>query len=200
MAVAGISFPTPQAYSGGADFAPLAKLGDVYQAAQARQRQLSALSQLGSDPTANAQALIQSGDPTLATQGLTLQGQQATRAEQQSQHAEAVREFEAQQRIRQAQEKRAQETFDEDSATGRAQKLKAAGLDPNDPMYRGYIVTGQNLPDPNKINAPMREVQGYFQAGKSLGMTDEQATAFAANGGKMPKADLSAGEESASTR
>ena len=36
-----------------------------------------------------------------------------------------------------------------------------------------------------------RETQGYLQAGKNLGMTDDQATAFAANKGKAPKDDLS---------
>ena len=35
-----------------------------------------------------------------------------------------------------------------------------------------------------------QEVQGYFKAGKDLGMTDDQATAFAANKGKTPKEDL----------
>jgi hypothetical protein len=40
-----------------------------------------------------------------------------------------------------------------------------------------------------------REVQGWFTAGKKLGMTDEQATAYAANKGKIPGQDLRPGEE-----
>lgn len=40
-----------------------------------------------------------------------------------------------------------------------------------------------------------REVQGYFAAGKGLGMSDQDATAFAANKGKTPKEDLSPGEK-----
>lgn len=35
-----------------------------------------------------------------------------------------------------------------------------------------------------------REVQGYYQAGKNLGMSDDQARAYAANKGKMPSEDL----------
>ena len=36
-----------------------------------------------------------------------------------------------------------------------------------------------------------QEAQGYFKAGKDLGMTDDQARAYAANKGKSPKDDLS---------
>jgi hypothetical protein len=40
-----------------------------------------------------------------------------------------------------------------------------------------------------------REVKGWYDAGKKLGMTDEQATAYAANKGKTPHQDLRPGEE-----
>jgi hypothetical protein len=39
-----------------------------------------------------------------------------------------------------------------------------------------------------------RETQGYYNAGINLGMTPEQARAFAANKGKTPKEDLSAAQ------
>ena len=44
-----ISFPTPQAYSGGADFSMLANLGNVYKKAQEDARQQEALGKLGPD-------------------------------------------------------------------------------------------------------------------------------------------------------
>jgi hypothetical protein len=40
------------------------------------------------------------------------------------------------------------------------------------------------------VSKQQREYQGYYQAGKDLKMTDEQAAAFAANKGKMPSEDL----------
>lgn len=42
-----------------------------------------------------------------------------------------------------------------------------------------------------------REVQGYFKAAKDLGMSDQDATAFAANKGKTPRQDLTPTEEKA---
>lgn len=159
MAIGSVSFPQPQAYSGGADFTPLANLGNVYQQAQARDRQLAALARLGTDPTANAAILMQSGDPTLVGQGMTAQGQQADRAER-------MREFQAQQAIRQSQERRAQQTFEEDSVEGRTAKLVGAGLDPNDPLNRAYVATGQNPPDVIKQAAEKR-AQTTFEQGQA---------------------------------
>jgi hypothetical protein len=68
-----INFPAPQAWSGGADFSPLANLGNVYRDAQSEAAKSRALSQLGADPNANMQTLLQSGVPSLATIGLNLQ-------------------------------------------------------------------------------------------------------------------------------
>lgn len=124
MAVGGISFPTPQAFSGGVDWSPLANLGNVYQAGQDRNRKLSALAQLGNDPTANAQVLIRSGDPTLAAQGINMQSQQAARDEQ-------VREFNAQQQIRQAEEHRRQKDWEEQDPEAAAAAISK--LFPNQP-------------------------------------------------------------------
>ena len=106
----------------------LANLGNVYQKGQEQARQQTALASLGQDPAANAKALIGSGVPSLVELGMNAQNQQQAQA------------------IRQAQEKRAQQTFEEDSPTGRIAKLKDAGINPADPAYRPYIVTGQNLP------------------------------------------------------
>lgn len=195
MPVNSVSFPTPQAYSGGIDWSPLANLGNVYQQAQARDRQQAALSQLGSDPTANAQALIQSNDPTLAQLGIKMQQQQQA-------DVESRREFEAQQRIREQTAAQAKETFEEDSPTARAQKLVKQGIDPKDPAWRPWIITGQGAPDPNKVGKAdqvVAETLGNYKAGKALGMTDDQARAYAANKGKLPKEDLTATEERAAT-
>lgn len=195
MPVNSVSFPTPQAYSGGADFSPLANLPNIYQQSQQRAAQQQALGQLGNDPTANAQALISSNDPTLAQLGIRMQQQQA-------QDVESRREFEAQQRIREQTAAQAKATFEEDSPTARAQKLVDQGIDPKDPAWRPWIITGQGAPDPNKVSKAdqvVAETLGNYKAGKALGMTDDQAKAYAANKGKLPKEDLTATEERAAT-
>lgn len=146
MAVSSVSFPQPQAYSGGIDWSPLANLGNVYQQAQERNMQQAALSRLGNDPTANAQALIGSGVPSLAQLGIQMQGQQATRAEQQ-------REFEAQQALRVRQDQRAeaearrqQTDWEENTPEGRAAKLKKNNQDPNAPEWQTWVATGAGAP------------------------------------------------------
>jgi hypothetical protein len=277
-----ISFPTPQAWSGGADFTPLAQLGNVYAKAQEQARQQDALSQLGQGPEADTQALLTSGVPSLAQLGLTMRSQDAARAEQ-------IRQFNAQQAIRQAAETRAQTDWekkdtDEEAAakligglvpgaqpaavpavpgatptvpatdtsatTGTAttaaraadslasgQPAAASGLSREqlgelyrNPLTRPLATTflqnmlnpgtwkvektedgrlvaynektlqSKDITPPTPTGEPAaskqeREVQGYFQAAKKLGMSDEEARAFAANKGKNPRQDLSATEE-----
>jgi hypothetical protein len=172
MAIGGVSFPTPQAYSGGADFTPLANLPKIYQQAQEDAQKRDALNALGDDPTANMQTLIKSGVPSLAQLGLSMQSQQAARDEQ-------VREFNAQQSIRQAAENRAQQTFDEDTPTGRAQKLVAAGLKPND--YRLFVATGQN--PPSEIAAAQeRRAQTTFEQGQAVATPEARRQTAVAQG------------------
>lgn len=195
-----LTFSTPQAFSGGADFSQLGKLGDIYREGQDRAAQQSALSQLGNDPNANAQVLIQSGVPSLAQLGMRMQSDAATRAE-------GVREFNAQQTIRTAAEKRAQSTFDEDSPEARRAKLVAAGLNPNDPTYAAHLATGAPLPSVIQQHVDQRAAaeeqraatkftqeqqfatrEGRLQAARDgeLDITDPQIRKWVALGGDMP--------------
>lgn len=75
MAINPLSIPgyaSPQAL----DFTPLAQLGQVYQQGQAQRAKQQALSQLGQGGQADINALIQSGDMSLANLGLQLQQRQ----------------------------------------------------------------------------------------------------------------------------
>lgn len=140
-----IQLPPVQAFSQGADFSQLANLGNVYQAAQEKARQQQALASLGQDPVANAQMLIKSGVPSLATLGLNLQQQSIENAranEQLSfQRANAARQAAA---------------FEEDSPEARTKKVVAAGLNPTDPASKVFIATGQNFPGPRAgLGAPI---------------------------------------------
>ena len=132
MAIGSVPFPTPQAFSGGADFSPLANLGNVYQQAQDRQRMQAALAQMGNDPAANAQALIRTADPRLVEAGVRAMASQADRAQYQQQIDLARQKWEAEQ--------------EQNSSEYRTKQAVANGLDPKAPEVRAWIMTGQNFP------------------------------------------------------
>jgi hypothetical protein len=73
MPVNPISFPAPQAWSGGVDFSPLANLGNVYRDAQSEAAKSRALAQLGQGADVDAQTLLRSGVPSLVTLGINMQ-------------------------------------------------------------------------------------------------------------------------------
>jgi hypothetical protein len=177
MAVGSVSFPQPQAYSGGADFTPLANLGNVYQKAQAQQRQLAALAQLGTDPTANAQTLIQSQDPTLVGQGINLQNAQAAQQRQAAEDAERRREFQLNYALSQSREDRANMTETE-KYKEKADALRAQGIDPASP-YGQQILTG--VEDPETKVRIARATAEAKNADKPLSATEERQVTDAEN-------------------
>src|SRR6516162_5074609 len=116
-------------YSGGADFAPLGNLGNIYQAQQDRQRQLAALGQLGTDPTQNAMTLIKSNDPRLAQQGIELMQNITRQKYLESQQSESVRQFNLEQGDRDARLKLAQEEAERSKVSGPLQWGKRTNKD-----------------------------------------------------------------------
>jgi hypothetical protein len=195
-----ISFPTPQAYSAGADFTPLANLGNVYQKAQEQARQQEALASLGLDPEANAQILTGSGVLPLAQLGLSMQDKSIARQREDAANALAQSNWQQQQAIRAAQEKRAAETFEEDSPEGRRKKLVEAGVNPDDPAYTIYRATGEKPPSIIQQQAERRaqitfdQQQKYatreqrLQAVKDgeLNIDDPEIRRWVALGGEIP--------------
>lgn len=128
-----ISFPMPQAFSGGVDFSPLANLGNVYRQAQERDQLQQALSRFGNNPATNAQLAVTSGVPSLAELGLRMQGQQATQAEN-------VRQFNVEQALKERNANLAREKFEADDPAVRLQnwtKLNP-GKDPNSAEAQAY--------------------------------------------------------------
>ena len=115
MPVSEFGFPTPAAFSGGADFSPLANLGTQFSQGIAANRQQAALSQLGNDPNTNAAALIKSGDPQLAAYGINLQNKLR-------EEAEVQREFSLNYGLRQRADIRAERTSKRENMT-EAEKL-----------------------------------------------------------------------------
>jgi hypothetical protein len=118
MPIDQLQFTNPQAYSGGADFTPLSKLYDVYKASQQRAMEEAALARLGPDMAQNTQALIASGVPGLATQGINLQQAAINRQREDAQHAivnarmaEAQKLAQGRFGIEQSAERRVQEEY-----------------------------------------------------------------------------------------
>jgi len=175
-------------YSGGADFSPLANLGNVMQAQQDRQRQLAALGQLGTDPTQNAMTLIKSNDPRLAQTGLELMQNITRQKYLESQQAESQREFALTNKLAQEKEARAQRAEDYDSEEGRTNRLVEAQKTnpnlpgPNSPEGQYFIHSG-NWPDPTKQNKVLTEKEQRDEREKwalEHGYPKEEASYFAA--------------------
>src|SRR6478609_2326752 len=89
-----ISFGTPQAWSAGADFAPLANLGNIYQKAQQDQANKAAFAAF--QQTGDPRALIGSGDMNLAQLGINAQN-----------HLDTLKQQGIENRFRQNQDARA---------------------------------------------------------------------------------------------
>lgn len=195
-----ISFPTPQAYSGGADFSMLANLGNVYKKAQEDARQQEALGKLGQGQEADAQTLLTSNVPSLAQLGLNMQDRSVTRQREDVTNAQAQSNWQQQQAIRTAEEKRRAETFEEDSPEGRKKKLVAAGMNADDPNFQAHIATGAPLPTPIAMEVEKRAKIAFDQSQKyatrearlqavrdgELNIDDPEIRRWVALGGDIP--------------
>lgn len=91
MAIAPLQIPqSAQAFSGGIDFSPLANLGNLYKQAQADALKQQTLAQLGQGGAADANALLRSGDMSLAQLGIALRNRQEDLARQTAQDARSA--------------------------------------------------------------------------------------------------------------
>lgn len=195
-----VSFPAPQAWSGGADFTPLANLGNVYQKAQEQARQQQALAALGQGQDADTRTLLTSGTLPLAQLGLTMQ-QKGIEQQREDQRNAVLDYYRQRQDTRaQAQETRTAGTYEEDSPEGRTKKLVGAGLDPNDPAYSVYKATGAQPPSiiqqqaEKRAQATFEQTQKYatrearLQAVKDgeLDINDPAIRRWVALGGDIP--------------
>lgn len=123
-----ISFPTPQAYSSGADFSQLANLGNVYRQAQEDAAKQAALGKLGQGVDADAMALLHSGVPSLAQIGLNMQQSALNRQREDVRYSVTDARANAELAIQQAAAKRAQETYEKQDTDEEAAAKLIAGL------------------------------------------------------------------------
>lgn len=125
MPVNQISFPQYPINSQ-MDFTPLAKLGDQWRTQQLESAKRDTLASLGSDPARNAQILMGSGIPDLATMGLNIQNQLRGEGREDVRNVELDRRANAQLAIQQAAARRAAGTYEQEEAD-RQQAAKLIG-------------------------------------------------------------------------
>lgn len=143
------------------DFSQLANLGNVYQTAQKDALKQRTLASLGQGGQADSQALLRSGDLSLAQLGINMQNHQQELARQAQQDArQSSRDKIGDQHWAASYElqKQAAARKDEsplDQANRRIDVLKANGIDPNSPEGRTYAIGG-SFTDPNlpKVLSP----------------------------------------------
>ena len=134
MAISALQLPSNQINStvDPSVWASLGNLGEVYKKGQLDRAQQMALAQLGQGPQADAQTLLRSGVPSLATLGLNLQEKGLEQSREDRRYAVTDKRADLQLAIQQAAAKRAQETYDkadEDEAKA-AELIKRFGAPP----------------------------------------------------------------------
>jgi len=188
-----ISFPQYQINStvDPSMWSSLGNLGNVYAKAQTDAKRQQALSQLGPDAAANANLLVGTGLPDLAEMGLRLQGQLRGETREDARYAITDRRADEQLNIAKGQERRAQETYDEDTPTARAKKVKEAGIDPTTPAAKEFILTGKMPPprEPTFAESVEQRKQQAIANGLTEGSPAYQSYVLT---GKMPREDAQA--------
>lgn len=128
------------------DFSSLGQIPAVYQKAQADQLRQQTLANLGQGGTADAAALLKSGDLSLAQLGINLRNRQ----EDQTRQTARDRVSDAHQKFMEGIALRSANRADEgpvEQAGYRAQVAQKYGIDPNTPEGRAFVVSGK-LPEP----------------------------------------------------
>jgi len=132
------------------DFSSLGQLPQIYKQAQADNLRQQTLASLGQGGQADAQALLKSGDLSLAQLGIGLQTRQQEQERQARQDAINQQHWDQSFKLQQANAARSQANADRewnyDPTEERLAQAKAAGVDPNSPEGRQFILSG-SLPE-----------------------------------------------------
>lgn len=122
--------------------------------------QEQALGQLGDDPIANRQILARSGTLPLAQLGIGMQDKEIVRRREDIANQQAQANWVEQQKLReqeaarsgsyltiaQQQEASRARKAAEDTRAFREQELASVGVDPKDPAYEAYLISGKDPP------------------------------------------------------
>lgn len=168
------------------DFTPLGQLGNVYRKAKEDQMRQQTLSSLGQGTDADVNALLKSGDLSLAQLGVAMKNrssddiwrqQEAQRAQQNADRSYGLQE-------------RAANRADEgpvETAQQRAQAAKNAGLDITTPQGRSFVLTGK-IPEGDTNFSTQIEQRKQAAVANGLDPSSPGFQSFVLTG-KMPRED-----------
>lgn len=153
MAVAPLQIPNPQINNAvdPSQWSQLGNLGNVYQKQQEQQAQQAALAQLGQGPQVDAQTLLRSGVPSLATLGLNMQQKSVEQQREDVQNAERQREWQANFGLLKQKAEREDRSVS-DIVKERRDAWVENGGKPEGPEFQYYLFSGSPI-DPSKAGA-----------------------------------------------
>jgi len=168
------------------DFSTLGNLGQLYQQGRQDALRRQTLASLGQGGAADADALIRSGDMSLAQLGLSLKNRTADDVWRREEAARAQQNADRSYRLQERAANRADRGLEE-TASERAAVARANGIDPTTPQGKSYILTGR-LPEAD--TSFQTAIDQRKQAALSNGL-DPSSPGFQSFvlTGKMPRED-----------
>src|SRR6266498_4836156 len=127
------------------NFSPLGQLGNVYRDAQEKQLRQQTLASLGQGTDVDANALLKSGDLSLAQLGVAMRNRSSDDIWRQQEAARAQKNSDRSFGLQQ-QQFNASNEGPEETATQRAAAAEKFGIKPTDPGFKPFVLTGK-LPE-----------------------------------------------------
>lgn len=168
------------------DFSAIGQLPGIYRKAQSDQLRQQTLSSLGQGTDIDANALLKSGNLSLAQLGVAMRNrsnddiwrqQEASRAQQNSDRSFGL----------QKQQFNASNEGPEETASQRAAAARANGLDPSTPQGRAYVLTGK-LPEADTTFPVAIEQRKAAATAQGLDPSSPGYQSYVLTG-KMPRED-----------
>lgn len=175
------------------DFSALGQLPDIYRQNRANAIRQQTLANLGQGAQADADALLRSGDLSLAQLGVSLRNRQEDQARQAAQDARLASNDQFSHNIQTKQlelSTRAANRADEgpvETATQRAAAARANGIDPTTPQGKAYVLTGK-LPEADASVTQNVEARKAAAVANGLDPNSPGYQSYVLTG-KMPRED-----------
>lgn len=175
------------------DFSALGGLGDTYRQARTDAVRRQTLANLGQGGQADADALLKSGDLSLAQLGINLRNRQEDQTRQAAldlRQAERDKVADQHWSASYGLQKRAADRADEgpvETATQRAAAARANGIDPTTPQGKAYVLTGK-LPEADASFTQNVEARKAAAVANGLDPNSPGYQSYVLTG-KMPRED-----------
>ena len=168
------------------DFSTLGELGNIYRKANADQARQQTLSSLGQGVGPDSNALLRSGDLSLAQLGVAMRNRSSDDIWRQQEAARAQQNADRSYGIQERAQNRADEGVPE-KAADRAKAAASYGLTPDNPAYKPFVLAGQI---PATDTSFQTTIEQRKQAATANGLaTDSPGFQSYVLTGKMPRED-----------